>query len=71
MHMHVQDTVIAMQALSRFSEVTFTNQLNKTVTFDVQGLTADPLTITDKTRFERKEYQVAYVIEVLAEQYYD
>ena len=54
----IQDTVIAMQALSRFSEVTFTSQLNKTVTFDIQDLTADPLTITDKTRFERKEYQV-------------
>ena len=50
--------MIAMQALSRFSEVTFTSQLNKTVTFDVQDLAADPLTITDKTRFERKEYQV-------------
>ena len=52
--------MIAMQALSRqwFSEVTFTSQLNKTVTFDIQDLAADPLTITDKTRFERKEYQV-------------
>ena len=54
----MQDTVIAMQVLSRFSEVTFTSQLNKTITFDVQDLAADPLTITDETRFERNEYQV-------------
>ena len=50
--------MIAMQALSQFSEVTFSSQLNKTITFDVQGLSADPLTITDETRFERKEHQV-------------
>lgn len=53
-----QDTVIAMQALARFSEETYSSQLNKTITFDVEGLAADPVSITDENRFERTEYEV-------------
>ena len=53
-----QDTVIAMQALGRFSEATYSKQLNKTITFDIQGLTAEPLTITEDNRFERNEFKV-------------
>lgn len=62
MYPYTQDTVIAMQALSQFSEVTFTSQLNKSVTFDIQGLTADPLTVNDENRFERKEYEVCILL---------
>ena len=53
-----QDTVIAMRALARFSEETYSSQLNKTITFDVEGLAADPVAITDENRFERTEYEV-------------
>ena len=53
-----QDTVIAMQALARFSEETYSKQLNKTMTFDIQGLTAEPVTITEDNRFERNEFEV-------------
>lgn len=53
-----------MQALARFSEATYSSELNKLITFNVQGLSADPVTITDKTRFERTEYEVIKSVHV-------
>ena len=53
-----QDTVIAMQALAKFSEVTYSSQLNQSVTFDIDGLSAEPVTVTDENRFERTEVEV-------------
>ena len=58
-----------MQALSRFSEETYSSELNKTVTFDIQGLSADPVTITDETRFERTDYEVIQMIHCLINEY--
>ena len=53
--------MIAMQALARFSEDTYSSQLNKTIAFDIQGLTAAPVTITDNNRFERNEFEVLLI----------
>ena len=58
MYVIFQDTVIAMQALARFSEETYSSQLNQSIMFDIDGLSADPVTVTDENRFERTEVEV-------------
>ncbi len=55
----VQDTVIAMKALSGFAQDTFTRELNKRITFDVPGLSADAVSITPDNRYQRTTVNVS------------
>lgn len=48
-----------MQALARFSEITYSGELDKLITYDVPGLIRSPVSITNTNRFERTEVEVS------------
>lgn len=54
----LQDTVVALDALGKFAEKTFTKELNKTVTVTINGVQSDH-SITDKNRYERRKFEVS------------
>ena len=60
-HEHTyQDTVIAMQALAAFGEISFTSEINKELIFNLPGLGAEAISITNENRFERTEKNVSH-----------
>ena len=54
----LQDTLVALDALRRFSEETFTKNLNKSVTVTI-GDSAVTHTVTPENRYQRRDFQVS------------
>lgn len=50
--------MVALDALGKFAEKTFTEELNKTVTVTINGVQSDH-TITDENRYERRKFEVS------------
>lgn len=50
--------MVALDALGKFAEKTFTKELNKTVTVTINGVQSDH-SITDKNRYERRKFEVS------------
>ena len=55
---YIQDTLVALDALRRFSEETFTKNLNKSVTVTI-GASAVTHTVTPENRYQRRDFQVS------------
>jgi CD109 antigen len=54
-----QDTLVAIDALGRFAEETFTADLNKTLNVSVVGLPTITHTITADNRYERRDFEIS------------
>ena len=54
----VQDTLVALDALRRFAERTFTTNINKDVTVTIDGSSVTH-TITSENRYQRRDFQVS------------
>ena len=58
-HTHTQDTVVALQALATFAESTYSQVIDKTIVFNLPGLSSSvTTTITTDNRFERFDVEV-------------
>ena len=61
-HFHfLQDTVIALQALAKFAEGTYTADIEQSVVFTLPGLSSNVVrTVNSENRFQRFDVEVRF-----------
>jgi len=61
-HFHfLQDTVVALQALAKFAEHTYTADIEQSVVFTLPGLSSNVVrTVNSENRFQRFDVEVRF-----------
>ena len=57
----LQDTVVALRALAKFAESTYTSDIEQSVTFSLPGLSNVVRAVNKENRFQRFDVEV-YVV---------
>ena len=63
LHLLLQDTVVALRALARFAESTYTSDIEQSVIFSLPGLSSNVVrAVNNENRFQRFDVEVTSLI---------